>query len=202
MNLLNPDASVAGLPHSVAPSAPRGHVLGDHVDPHDVALQSSVPRHPAANAAHSALRDPFGRRFNPYSDNGGTVVAVSGSSYAIVASDTRLGSGYSIPTRYVSRILKLTDRAVLASSGMQSDIAVLHKMLKIRLAQYRHTHHKDMSLGALSQMLSTTLYYRRFQPYYTFNVLGGLDDEGTFSLLAAFTETFFFLDCPCGMPHP
>ena len=30
----------------------------------------------------------------------------------------------------------------------------------------------------MSHMLSTHLYYRRSFPFYTFNILGGLDDEG------------------------
>lgn len=171
--LLNPNASVNGLSYVSTPIASRGLKLGDHVEKDDVAL------HCAGNPAPGvSLTDGVGRHFMPYENNGGTVVAVSGKDYTIVASDTRLGSDYSMPTRHVSRVLKLTDRAVLASSGMQSDIAVLHKVLKIRLAQYKHNHRRDMSLSALSQMLSTILYYRRFQPYYTFNVLGGIDDDG------------------------
>lgn len=162
--LLNPNACLNGLPNSDAPKNGRAEVLGSHVSKDDPALQGAIT--------------PVNHYFSPYENNGGTVVSVSGPDYTIVASDTRLGHGFTIPSRYVSRILKLTDRAVLASSGMQSDIAILHKMLKMKLIQYRHNHHKDMSLTAISQLLSTTLYYRRFQPYYTFNVLGGIDEEG------------------------
>lgn len=42
-----------------------------------------------------------------YDDNGGTVVAVAGDDYCIVAGSTRLSTGYSILTRHQSKILRL-----------------------------------------------------------------------------------------------
>lgn len=172
-SLLEPNACLSGVPNANPGKAATGFALGDHAAGPDVLEAVDNP--------HGVPRElgPVGRRFQPYENNGGTVVSVSGKNYTIVASDTRLGLGYAIPARYVSRVIKLTDKVVLASSGMQTDIATLHKILRIRLAQYVHTHGKEMTLGAVSQMLSNMLYYRRFQPYYTFNVLGGLDQSGT-----------------------
>lgn len=49
---------------------------------------------------------------------------------------------------------------------------------------YKHSNNKTMSSGAIAAMLSTILYSRRFFPYYVYNIIGGLDEEG--KLLCAF----------------
>ncbi len=49
-----------------------------------------------------------------------------------------------------------------------------------------------MGTEAVSRMLSTHLYYRRSFPFYTFNIVGGLDEEGAcgfFSPLRFYTES-------------
>lgn len=43
---------------------------------------------------------------------------------------------------------------------------------------YQHEHRKEPQVTAIAQMLSTILYGKRFFPYYTFNILAGVDDAG------------------------
>jgi len=116
--------------------------------------------------------------FSPYVNNGGTCIGVAGKDFAIVAADTRMSQGYSIMSRNKSKVIKLTDKCVLSSSGMQSDILQLQKVLTHRLTQYQFEHRKPMPTTSIAQLLGNTLYFRRFFPYYTFNVLAGLDEEG------------------------
>lgn len=46
---------------------------------------------------------------------------------------------------------------------------------------YGHDHNKEMTCNAVAAMLSKILYYRRFFPYYTYNIIAGLDEEGKFT---------------------
>jgi len=116
--------------------------------------------------------------WSPYADNGGSTLGIAGKDFCVIAADTRLSEGYSIATRNGSKIIKLTEKTVLASAGMQADILTLHKTIVARLEQYKHQMGKEMSTTAIAQMLSIMLYHKRFFPYYTFNVLGGVDDDG------------------------
>ena len=43
---------------------------------------------------------------------------------------------------------------------------------------YQHNHGKPMSVAAMAQLVSNTLYYKRFFPYYTYNLVCGLDEQG------------------------
>jgi len=117
-------------------------------------------------------------RWSPYISNGGTVVAVAGKDFCVIAGDTRMSKQYSITSRNVPKCFQLTGRCILATAGMQAEAKTLRKVLNHKTTMYQHKHFKEMSAPAVAQMLSTTLYYKRFFPYYTFNVLGGLDEEG------------------------
>eukprot|EP00824_Muranothrix_gubernata_P016321 TRINITY_DN33875_c0_g1_i1.p1 TRINITY_DN33875_c0_g1~~TRINITY_DN33875_c0_g1_i1.p1 ORF type:complete len:247 (+),score=46.12 TRINITY_DN33875_c0_g1_i1:14-754(+) len=118
-------------------------------------------------------------RWSPYVDNAGTVIAIAGKDFVVVGGDTRLSLGYQILHRNESKILQLTSKCAIASSGMKTDIARLHKMLKHHITTYKQKYQEEPSTEALAQLLSNTLYYRRFFPYYTFNLLVGLKEDGT-----------------------
>lgn len=121
---------------------------------------------------------PYERRFSPYDFNGGTTVVIAGSNFAIAAGCTRISTGYEILSRNQTKLFDLSSKTVLASAGCLSDVITLRRMLSARLTQYEHSNARVMSTSAAAQLLSVTLYYRRFFPYYSFCLLAGLDEEG------------------------
>ena len=69
-------------------------------------------------------------------------------------------------------------RIVLSVVGFAADGNSLKERLDAIVKMYRYQHGKTMSVKACAQRLSTILYQKRFFPYYTHTILGGLDEEG------------------------
>lgn len=58
----------------------------------------------------SAIANSQQRGFNPYTENGGTILAVAGADFTVVAGDTRQSEGYNIQTRYAPKVFRLCVR--------------------------------------------------------------------------------------------
>ena len=54
-----------------------------------------------------AVQQPHQQAFNPYTENGGTILAVAGADFTVIAGDTRQSEGYNIQTRYAPKVFKL-----------------------------------------------------------------------------------------------
>ncbi|GAA6013410.1 hypothetical protein JCM10207_008834 [Rhodosporidiobolus poonsookiae] len=122
---------------------------------------------------------PTTHQFSPYADNGGSILAISSSKFAVIAGDTRQSSGYNIETRTARRVFQLTPDSAIAVQGFMGDATNLVKRLKQRLEWYHHTHNEVPSLKSIARLVQTMLYGKRFFPYYTYVILAGIDRDGT-----------------------
>ncbi|KAH9260141.1 hypothetical protein BASA81_001916 [Batrachochytrium salamandrivorans] len=117
-------------------------------------------------------------RFSPYDWNGGAVLAVAGEDFVVLAADKRLATGYNIKSRNIDRVHQLAPQTLLACGGCHADVIALYQELTLRATMYKHKHGVDMGTVAAAQLLSNTLYYRRFFPIYALAVIAGIDGEG------------------------
>ncbi|TDZ37564.1 Proteasome subunit beta type-6 [Colletotrichum spinosum] len=144
------------------------------------------PNYSFSEAPKTANGEFRQHRFNPYTDNGGSTLAIAGADFAIMAGDTRSTSGYSINSRYTPKVFKIggttstQDDAtiILSVVGFAADGEALKDRLDTICKIYRYRHGKPMSVTACAKRLSTILYQKRFFPYYVYAILGGLDEDG------------------------
>ncbi|EHA58270.1 hypothetical protein MCOR27_007971 [Pyricularia oryzae] len=158
-------------------------------------MAAMFSQNPVMNGPNYAFSDtprvnaPGGARqhgFNPYTDNGGSTLAIAGDDFAIMAGDTRMASGYSINTRFYPKVFKIggttADNSdatlVLSVVGFAADGEALKERLDAICKIYRYRHGKPMTVKACAKRLSTILYQKRFFPYYTHAILAGIDEEG------------------------
>ncbi|KAL8764417.1 MAG: hypothetical protein Q9184_000122 [Pyrenodesmia sp. 2 TL-2023] len=147
---------------------------------------ASGPGYSFLEAANGPVAGNRERSFNPYTDNGGSTLGITGNDFAVLAGDTRSTSGYNINTRYAPKVFKIGGdeetgegaHIVLSVVGFAADGNALKERLNAIVKMYRYQHEKPMSVKACAQRLSTILYGKRFFPYYVHAILGGLDEEG------------------------
>ncbi|KAK7202914.1 beta 6 subunit of the 20S proteasome [Myxozyma melibiosi] len=136
---------------------------------------------PATSHVASA---PIEHQFYPYASNGGTILAIAGADYALLAGDTRHITGYSINTRFRPSIHTLEnlggpERAiVVAANGFSADGDALVRRLAQRAEWYTYNHNKPLSVSACARLVQTMLYGKRTFPYYVHTIVAGLDESG------------------------
>jgi 20S proteasome subunit beta 6 len=116
------------------------------------------------------------KEFDPYSDNGGTVLGLAGADYVLVAADTRLSEQYFIRSRSLSRLSAPGEGLLFCGAGCWSDTLALSKELRLAALSYAWEHGCSLSIDPLSNLLSSELYSRRFFPYYSFCLVAGIGE--------------------------
>lgn len=61
---------------------------------------------------------------------------------------------------------------------MFAEFCELKKVIHAKLEAYDYKIEREPSTESIAHLLSKTLYQRRFFPFYTFNLVGGLDRNG------------------------
>ncbi|KAM7535629.1 hypothetical protein Aperf_G00000094111 [Anoplocephala perfoliata] len=119
-------------------------------------------------------------QFNPYSQNGGTVLGISGRDFALVASDTRLTDEDMgiLFSRNSPHIYEIGPNLRICLAGFHGDVLTFIKIIESRVKDYRYHHKKEISLSALANLISICLYSRRFFPFYVSTILAGIDEDG------------------------
>ncbi|KAL3234310.1 Proteasome subunit beta type-6 [Nakaseomyces bracarensis] len=133
----------------------------------------------ASDYSSEASNVPIEHRFNPYSDNGGTILGIAGEDFAVLAGDTRHTTDYSINSRYEPKVFDCGDNIIISANGFAADGEALVKRFKNSIKWYHFDHNdKKLSISSAARNIQHLLYGKRFFPYYVHTIIAGLDEEG------------------------
>lgn len=111
--------------------------------------------------------------------NGGAVVAMVGKNCVAICSDKRLGLQAMTVGKEFPKIFSHGPRLYLGLSGLATDIQTLQEKLNYSLNIFRLREERDITSKQFAHLVSSTLYAKRFGPYYAEPIIAGLDYDAT-----------------------
>ncbi|KAI0068719.1 N-terminal nucleophile aminohydrolase [Artomyces pyxidatus] len=122
--------------------------------------------------------------------NGGSVIAMAGKDCVAIASDLRLGAGAQTIAMNFEKVFPVTDRLYMGLPGLATDVITLREKFRYLTNMFHIKESRPLQPSTFAHLLSSTLYERRFGPYFCEPVLAGLEltPSGTYQPYIAGTD--------------
>jgi 20S proteasome subunit beta 3 len=76
-----------------------------------------------------------------------------------------------------TRIFKMNDRLFLGLTGLMTDVMTLDATFRFKLAMYKLKEGREIKPQTFANLVSSSLYGKRFGPYFAEPVIAGLDHD-------------------------
>ncbi|KAI9289847.1 nucleophile aminohydrolase [Umbelopsis sp. AD052] len=111
--------------------------------------------------------------------NGGSVVAMVGKNCVAIASDKRLGQQFMTVSTNFQKIFPASEKTYIGLPGLATDVLTLSERFRFNINMYNMEEERDIEPKTVAHMISSTLYQRRFGPYFVEPVVAGLSKDNT-----------------------
>ncbi|TIC06881.1 N-terminal nucleophile aminohydrolase [Wallemia mellicola] len=112
--------------------------------------------------------------------NGGSVVAMRGKKCVAIAGDLRLGNRNMSLAANFEKVFPITQKLFVGLPGLASDVLTL-----FRTNMYKLKEGREIEPNTFAHLVSSTLYERRWSPYFVEPVVAGLDPNNGEPFIAA-----------------
>ncbi|KAK4054170.1 proteasome core particle subunit beta 3 [Microbotryomycetes sp. JL201] len=107
--------------------------------------------------------------------NGGSCVAMVGKDCVAIACDLRLGNQALTVACNHEKVFPATERTYFGLPGLASDTFTVKDKLRQRVNLYAMKEERTIEPETFAELVSSTLYERRFGPYYVEPVVAGIN---------------------------
>ncbi|KAJ3102286.1 Proteasome subunit beta type-3 [Phlyctochytrium planicorne] len=106
--------------------------------------------------------------------NGSAIIAMKGKGCVAIAADRRFGvQALTLGTDF-KKIFQVSDHLYYGLSGLATDVQTLSERFKMKVNLYNLKEEREISPRTFASLVSSTLYEKRFGPYFCEPVIAGL----------------------------
>ncbi|MEM2094373.1 MAG: archaeal proteasome endopeptidase complex subunit beta [Candidatus Bathyarchaeia archaeon] len=109
---------------------------------------------------------------------GATTLGIACRDGVVLASEKRVSYGYLVVSKTGKKVFKVTDRVGAACAGLMGDMQILLRETAAYARLFELENGRPISVRSVAKSLSTILFQRRYYPYITQTIVGGVDEEG------------------------
>lgn len=109
---------------------------------------------------------------------GATTIGVVCKDGVILASERRLSYGSFVMSKSAKKVFKITDNIGAACAGLVGDMQVLMREASVYATLYSYQRERNPSVKTTAKVIGNLLFQRRFVPYITQTIIGGVDEDG------------------------
>lgn len=114
---------------------------------------------------------------DPFSINGGAAVAMIGKECIAIASDLRLGQQSLGVSNNFEKIFEISPKTYLGLTGLASDVLTLKELFRFKTNLYKLREDHSIEPSTLANLISSSLYERRFGPWFVSPIVASLDSK-------------------------
>lgn len=124
------------------------------------------------------------------------MVAMTGKDCVAIASDRRFGvQAMTLSTDFQKLFGIVPGRLYLGLAGLGTDVQTLAQSLTYKTGMFRMQEDRDIGARSFAHLVSSTLYEKRFGPYYAEPCIAGLDVNPVTKQLEPFVCSMDLIGC-------
>ena len=109
---------------------------------------------------------------------GATTIGITCKDGVILSSEKRVSYGNMVMSKSGKKTFTITSYIGAACAGLVADMQIFIRDISAYAKLYELDHNRLISVRSAAKFMSTTLFQRRYFPYITQTIVGGMDDEG------------------------
>ncbi|RYP56186.1 hypothetical protein DL769_009952 [Monosporascus sp. CRB-8-3] len=112
---------------------------------------------------------------SPFDINGGACVAMVGKDCVAIACDLRLGLQALTVSNNFPKVFRYGEAVFLGLTGLATDVSTAADVFRYKVNMYRLREERGIAPSTFANLVSSSLYERRFGPWFVSPVVAGLE---------------------------